>query len=54
MVNPVAAELAVLSDDGQELGLVSVALRRGQNVTVFVDAGGARLIENEFGAVLGE
>ncbi len=54
MVNPVAAELAVLSDDGQQIGVVSVALRRGQNVTVLVDSEGVRLVENRFGAVLGE
>ena len=54
MVNPVAADLEVLTDDDQPLGAVSVALRRGQNVTVLVDSDGVRLVENRFGAVLGE
>lgn len=54
MVNPVSADLAVLGDDGQRLGTVSASLRRGQNVTILVDATGVRLIENQIGAVMGD
>lgn len=54
LVNPVAAKLAVLGDDGQPLGEVAVRLRRGQNVTVLVTENDVRLIENAIGPLLEE
>ncbi len=48
-VNPVSADLEVVSADGTSLGVFSVALRRGQNLTFVARDVGAELIENQFG-----
>lgn len=48
-VNPVAAELTVMTASDTPLGTFDVQLRRGQNVTFIARPEGAALIENRFG-----
>ena len=48
-VNPVAATLNVVAEDGTVLGSFDVALRRGQNLTFVARDGAAEVIENSFG-----
>ena len=49
-VNPVRATLSVVAQSGEQD--FDVMLRRGVNLTFYVDKNEARVIENAFGPVL--
>ncbi|MEM9046993.1 MAG: alginate O-acetyltransferase AlgF [Pseudomonadota bacterium] len=48
-VNPVSANLSLVTANGQTLASFDVTLRRGQNLTFVAHDDTARLIENSFG-----